>query len=140
MSVNEIKNVSSKKSKSGSILDRISLKIQNSKKELYMSNDLLFTLTYMASISTANLTRDKIFSSISDKNEYCTSKYFNLIRELAQNWHYDYASACELVSTKVKNDRMKELLNRLSNAIAAGEPDDEFLNKEWKLFKTKTKR
>ncbi|WP_279379306.1 type II secretion system F family protein [Methanosarcina mazei] len=104
-----------------------------------MSNDMLFALTYMASISTANLTRDKIFSSISGKKEYCPGKYFNLIKELAQHWHYDYANACELISTKVKHDRMRELLNRLSNAIAAGEPDSEFLTKEWRLFKTKRK-
>lgn len=139
MGVYEIKSIFSKKISFGSILDQLSDKIRNYQKELYMSNDMLFALTYMASISTANLTRDKIFSSISDKKEYCPSKYFNRIRELAQNWHYDYANACELVSTKVTHDRMRELLNRLSNAIAAGEPDNEFLTKEWKLFKTKRK-
>jgi len=104
-----------------------------------MSNDLLFSLTYMASISTANLTRDRIFASISEKKEYCPSAYFNQIRELAQNWHYDYAHACELISEKVSNDRLRELFNRLSNAISAGEPDNEFLTKEWVLFKTKRK-
>lgn len=139
MGVNKIKNIFSKKSNSGSILDQLYVKYQDYQKELYMSNDMLFALTYMASISTANLTRDKIFSSISGKKEYCPSKYFNLIKELAQHWHYDYANACELISTKVKHDRMRELLNRLSNAIAAGEPDSEFLTKEWRLFKTKRK-
>ncbi|AKB77647.1 Flagella-related protein FlaJ [Methanosarcina horonobensis HB-1 = JCM 15518] len=139
MGVNKIKNIFSKKSNSGSILDQLYVKYQGYQRELYMSNDMLFALTYMASISTANLTRDKIFSSISGKKEYCPSKYFNLIRELAQHWHYDYANACELISTKVKNDRMRSLLNRLSNAIAAGEPDSEFLTKEWRLFKTKRK-
>jgi flagellar protein FlaJ len=139
MGVNETKNVFSKKADSESILDQLRLKYQDYQRELYMSNDMLFALTYMASISTANLTRDKIFSSISEKKEYCPSKYFGLIRELAQQWHYDYANACELISTKVKNDRMRALLNRLSNAIAAGEPDGEFLKKEWILFKTKRK-
>lgn len=132
-----VKNIFNKKSNSQSILDWLSLKFRRYQKELFMSNDLLFTLTYMASISTANLTRDKIFSSISNKKEYCPSEYFGQIRELAQTWHYDYANACELISTKVTHDRMRELLNRLSNAIAAGEPDNEFLTKEWKLFKTK---
>ncbi len=139
MGVNKIKNIFSKKSNSGSVLDQLYVKYQDYQKELYMSNDMLFALTYMASISTANLTRDKIFSSISGKKEYCPSKYFNLIKELAQHWHYDYSNACELISTKVKHDRMRELLNRLSNAIAAGEPDSEFLTKEWRLFKTKRK-
>ncbi|KKG15608.1 flagellar assembly protein FlaJ [Methanosarcina sp. 2.H.T.1A.6] len=139
MGIYRVKNIFNKKSNLQPILDWFSLKLRRYKKELYMSNDLLFTLTYMASISTANLTRDKIFTSISDKKEYCPSKYFNQIKELALNWHYDYANACEIISTKVTHDRLRELLNRLSNAIAAGEPDNEFLTKEWKLFKTKRK-
>jgi archaeal flagellar protein FlaJ len=139
MEIFEIKNVFSKRSNSQSIINKLSLKLTNYKNELYMSNDLLFSLTYMASISTANLTRDKIFGSISEKKEYCPSIYFNQIRELAQNWHYDYAHACELISEKVTNDKLRELFNRLSNAISAGEPDNEFLTKEWKLFKTKRK-
>jgi archaeal flagellar protein FlaJ len=139
MEIAEIKNIFNKKFNSQLTFDKLFLSLENYKKELYMSNDLLFSLTYMASISTANLTRDRIFASISEKKEYCPSVYFNQIRELAQNWHYDYAQACELVSEKVTNDRLRELLNRLSNAISTGEPDNEFLTKEWKLFKTKRK-
>jgi flagellar protein FlaJ len=129
MEISEIKNIFSKRSNSQSIINKLSLKLTNYKNELYMSNDLLFSLTYMAAISTANLTRDKIFGSISEKKEYCPSIYFNQIRELA----------CELISEKVTNDKLRELFNRLSNAISAGEPDNEFLTKEWKLFKTKRK-
>ncbi|MBP2029986.1 flagellar protein FlaJ [Methanohalophilus levihalophilus] len=109
------------------------------KRELYMSNDLLFSLTYMASISTANVSRDKIFENVSEKKEYCPSHYFRNVKDLSQNWHYDYAGACELVSRKVTNDRLEELFNRFSNAISAGEPDTDFLRKEWKLYKTKRK-
>lgn len=133
MEIAEIKNIFNKKFNSQLTFDKLFLSLENYKKELYMSNDLLFSLTYMASISTANLTRDRIFASISEKKEYCPSVYFNQIRELAQNWHYDYAQACELVSEKVTNDRLRELFNRLSNAISTGEPDNEFLTKEWKL-------
>jgi archaeal flagellar protein FlaJ len=139
MEKSELKNIFSKKLNLQLSFDKILLSFENYKKELYMSNDLLFSLTYMASISTANLTRDRIFASISEKKEYCPSFYFNQIRELAHNWHYDYAHACELVSEKVTNERLRELLNRLSNAISAGEPDNEFLTKEWILFKTKRK-
>lgn len=119
--------------------NKLSHKLRRYQKEVYMSNDLLFSLTYMASISTANLTRDKIFSSISEKKEYCPSIYFNKIKELSQNWHYDYAHSCELVSEKVTHERLQELFRRLSNAISAGEPDSEFLVDEWKMFKTKRK-
>jgi archaeal flagellar protein FlaJ len=137
--ISEIKNDFSKKLNLHVAFDKLLLNVENYKKELFMSNDMLFSLTYMASISTANLTRDRIFASISEKKEYCPSVYFNQIRELAQNWHYDYAHACELVSEKVANERLRELFNRLSNAISAGEPDNEFLTKEWKMFKTKRK-
>jgi flagellar protein FlaJ len=139
MEVSEKKSISSKMPALASIFNFFSLKLGNYKRELYMSNDLLFSLTYMAAISTANLSRDKIFESVSEKTKYCPSIYFDQIRELAQNWHYDYAQACELISIKVANERLQELLNRLANAISAGEPDNEFLTKEWILFKTKRK-
>ncbi|MDD4496973.1 MAG: type II secretion system F family protein, partial [Methanosarcinaceae archaeon] len=143
MKIPDLKNILRKRTTtpdtSQSIIDQISHKVRSYKNELYMSNDMLFSLTYMASISTANLTRDKIFGSISAKKEYCPSFYFNKIRELSQNWNYDYASSCEIISTRVKNEKLRELFNRLSNAISVGEPDSEFLTKEWKLFKTKRK-
>ena len=105
-------------------------------KELLMDNDLLFTLTYMASLSTANLSRDKIFEMVSLKKEYAPSDYFRKVKDLTQKWHYDYVTACELVAERIKHERLKKLFNRLANAIAAGEPDDEFLEREWRTFKT----
>ncbi|MDD2439930.1 MAG: archaellar assembly protein FlaJ [Methanosarcinaceae archaeon] len=136
----ELKNTLSKKTASfQTLLNELSNKLKNYEKEIYMSNDMLFSLTYMASISTANLSRNKIFSSISAKKEYCPSVYFNKITELSQNWQYDYATSCEIISRRVKHEKLRELFNRLSNAISVGEPDTEFLTKEWKLFKTKRK-
>ncbi len=111
-------------------------KLRERKEELLMDNDLLFMLTYMASLSTAQLNRDKIFEMAAEKKEYAPSKYFRKIRDLTQKWHYDYATACDLIAERVKHERLKKLLNRLSNAIAAGEPDREFLEREWKVFKT----
>ena len=142
MDLSGIKNVFKKKEEDDSSEDfsaRMSRKIENFKKELYLSNDLLFSLTYMASISTANVSRNKIFQSISQKKEYCPYIYFEKIKDLSQNWHYDYAKACELISAQVKHDRLRELFDRFSNAIAAGEPDTDFLKKEWILFNTKRK-
>ncbi len=104
--------------------------------EKLMDNDLLFVLTYMASLSTANLSRDRIFEMVSENTEYAPSKYFRQIRDLTQKWHYDYATACELIAEKVKHKRLKDLLNRFANAISAGEPDEEFLEREWRTFKT----
>ncbi len=118
------------------IFNKIINKIKILKEELYMDNDLLFILTYMASLSTAQLSRDKIFEMAASKEEYAPSKYFKKVINLTKNWHYDYATACELVAEKVKHDRVKRLFNRLANAIAAGEPDREVLENEWKVFKT----
>ncbi|MBE8539198.1 archaellar assembly protein FlaJ [Geoglobus acetivorans] len=114
----------------------IARKLKEMSEEKLMDNDLLFTLTYMASLSTANLSRDKIFELVAEKKEYSPSKYFKQIRDLTQKWHYDYATACELIAEKVKHKRLKELLNRFSNAIASGEPDEEFIEREWRTFKT----
>ncbi|AGK60859.1 Archaeal flagella assembly protein J [Archaeoglobus sulfaticallidus PM70-1] len=116
----------------GNIIERL----KSLREEMYIDNDLLFILTYMASISTAQINRDKIFEKTSEKVEYAPSKYFKKIKDLAQNWHYDYATACELIARKVKHERLKNLLNRFSNAISAGEPDRDFLEHEWKAFKT----
>lgn len=105
------------------------------REEMLADNDLLFLLTYMASMSTAHLSRDKIFKMASE-TKYFPSKFFAMVCDLAQKWHYDYATACELVAEKIKLERVKKLFNRLANAISAGEPDREFLEREWKAFKT----
>lgn len=117
-------------------LSRILDIFRSSGRDLLMDNDLLFTLTYMASLSTANLSRDKIFEMISEKEEYSPSRYFRKVKDLTQKWHYDYATACELVAEKIKHERLRRLFNRMANAIAAGEPDNEFLEREWRTFKT----
>ncbi|MEM3505180.1 MAG: archaellar assembly protein FlaJ [Archaeoglobaceae archaeon] len=110
-------------------------KFRKIREDLLVDNDLLFLLTYMASLSTAHLSRDKIFTMASE-TKYSPSRYFAMVRDLAQKWHYDYATACELVAEKIKAERVKKLFNRLANAISAGEPDREFLEREWRAFKT----
>jgi flagellar protein FlaJ len=110
-------------------------RLRRLREEILSDNDLLFLLTYMASLSTAHLSRDKIFQMASE-TKYSPSRYFAMVRDLAQKWHYDYATACELVAEKIKAERVKRLFNRLANAISAGEPDREFLEREWKAFKT----
>lgn len=139
MDISGMKNIFKSKNEddtSRSLSGIFSRRINRIKKELYLSNDMLFSLTYMASISTANVSRDKIFENISEKKEYCPYIYFEKVKDLSHHWHYDYANACELVSGKVKHARLQELFNRFSNAIASGEPDVDFLKKEWTLFKT----
>ncbi|MET1123759.1 MAG: archaellar assembly protein FlaJ [Archaeoglobaceae archaeon] len=131
----EVKTFSFRLEANFGFLKKLSGWFKSLRENLLMDNDLLFTLTYMASLSTANLSRDKIFEMIAEK-DYGPSKYFRMIRDLAQKWHYDYATACSLVAEKVKHERLRRLLDRMANAIAAGEPDDEFLEREWRTFKT----
>ncbi len=104
--------------------------------DLLLDNDLLFALTYMTSLSTAQLSRNYIFHMVAENREYAASKYFRKIRDLTQKWHYDYATACELIANRVKHERTKNLLSRFANAISAGEPDVEFLRREHNAFKT----
>lgn len=110
-------------------------KLREFNENKYMDNDLLFILTYMASLSTAQISRDKIFE-MAASTDYAPSKYFKKVINLAKNWHYDYATACKLVAENIKHERVKKLFNRLANAIEAGEPDREVLENEWKVFKT----
>jgi len=110
-------------------------KLREFKENKYMDNDLLFILTYMASLSTAEISRDKIFE-MAASTDYAPSKYFKKIVNLTKNWHYDYATACKLVAEGIKHERVKKLFNRLANAIEAGEPDREVLENEWRVFKT----
>jgi len=118
------------------IFESILNKLNEWREERLLDNDLLFLLTYMASLTTANINRDKIFELVAEKSEYTPSMYFRQVRDLTQKWHYDYATACELVAEKMKNEKIKNLFNRFSNAIASGEPDEEFIEREWKTFKT----
>ncbi|ADB58433.1 archaellar assembly protein FlaJ [Archaeoglobus profundus] len=110
-------------------------KLKEFRENKYMDNDLLFILTYMASLSTAQLSRDKIFE-MAASTDYAPSKYFKKVVNLTKNWHYDYATACKLVAETIRHERVKKLFNRLANAIEAGEPDREVLENEWKVFKT----
>lgn len=104
--------------------------------DLFLDNDLLFSLTYMNSLSTAQLSRNHIFHMVAENREYATSKYFRKIRDLTQKWHYDYVTSCEIIANRVKHERTKNLLSRFANAISAGEPDVEFLRREHSTFKT----
>ncbi|HTY89697.1 MAG TPA: archaellar assembly protein FlaJ [Methanocella sp.] len=105
----------------------------------YMENnridiDVLYMVTYMNSIATANISRDEIFKRVSERDEYACSKYMNQVYVLAKNWNYEYGTACNIVAERVSNWRLKDLLMRLSNAMAAGEPEAKFLESEWQTM------
>ena len=106
-------------------------KIKEYEQNKYVDNDLLFTLTYLASISKAQIERDKLYE-MAASTDYSLSKYFKMVVNLTKNWHYDYATAFKFVANKVENEKVKKLFNKLANAIEAGEPDNEVIENEWK--------
>ena len=93
--------------------------------------DLLYMITYMNSISTADISRDEIFRRVSERDEFTCAKYIKQVYMLAKNWNYEYSVACMIVSRRVANKRLRELLARLSNAMSSGEPEKKFLESEW---------
>ncbi|KKH45837.1 archaellar assembly protein FlaJ [Methanosarcina sp. 1.H.A.2.2] len=97
------------------------------------SYDLLFLLTYMASISTTDIERDRIFRYTSEQKGYPISIYFRQVYVLASKWGYEYSRACKYVSKKVKDEGLSDLLGRMATALASGEPEKEFLKNEMKV-------
>ncbi|MBC8522231.1 MAG: hypothetical protein H8D26_09665 [Methanomicrobia archaeon] len=59
--------------------------------------DLLNILTYMSSIATSNVSRDKIFALAAEQNGI-TAKSLNKIHQLASNYGYNYAKASKLIA------------------------------------------
>ena len=110
-------------------------KIKEYEQNKYIDNDLLFILTYLASISTAQISRDKLYEMAAN-TDYSLSKYFRMVINLTKNWHYDYATAFKFIANKIENEKVKKLFNKLANAIEAGEPDREVLENEWDIYKT----
>ncbi len=91
--------------------------------------DLLTTLTYLSSVSTANLSREQIFDAAANLG-YGPSPYFAQVSNLVQSLAYDYASACHAVSRKTEDEVIRQFLVRFGNSMAAGEPETVFLQRE----------
>lgn len=98
--------------------------------------DLLYMVTYMNAIATADISRDEIFRRVSEREEFVCSKYMKQAYLLAKDWNYEYSYACMVVSKRVANRRLKDLLARLANAMSSGEPEKKFLENEWTQMMT----
>lgn len=95
-----------------------------------VNDDMLFLLTYMAAISTADIERDRIFDYAGRQKEYEASKYFRQIHILASKWGYEYAKACKYISQKLKDAYLSKLFARMANILSSGEPEKNFLKQE----------
>jgi len=95
--------------------------------------DLLTVLTYLSSVSTANLSREQIFDSASELG-YLPSPYFARVANLVQSLGYDYSHACHVVSKTTKDEVMRQFLLRFGNSMASGEPETVFLARETQVM------
>jgi len=109
------------------LLKSLSDRVVESKK---MGSDLLFMMTYMSAITTANVTRPEIFLYTSERREYKATKPIAKAQDLVKNWQYRYSDALRIVAEKVRNSMLNSMLNRYANAIDSGVPDDDFLGTE----------
>jgi flagellar protein FlaJ len=91
--------------------------------------DLLDTLTYMAAISTAYISRDQIFEFASERKGI-TAQHLKKVMLLAKNFSFEYSKACRLVAEQCTQPMLKEFLMLLSNAISSGEREEDFLRGE----------
>ncbi|HWC29018.1 MAG TPA: hypothetical protein VG845_02945, partial [Dehalococcoidia bacterium] len=85
--------------------------------------------THMAAVSTAGISRDKLFDGTASL-DYSTSKYFRRVHRVAQRLNYDYSQACELVGEQAKVDSVQNLLLHFATALSAGESEADFLKRE----------
>lgn len=106
--------------------ERYSQIVENKK----LSADLLFMITYMTSLAIARASRPEIFSSAAQREEYISARYIRKVDALVIRWNYSYKEALEVIADRVNNVMIRNLLNRFSNSIDAGVPDDEFLSNE----------
>jgi flagellar protein FlaJ len=101
-----------------------------------MSADLLFMVTYMASITTARATRPEIFAYTAARKEFVPSKYFAKIEVFVKKWNYSYVDALTIMAERVKNSMLQSMMNRYANSIESGVPDEDFLNRELITIRT----
>ncbi len=95
-----------------------------------MGADILFMITYMASIITSDVSRPEIFAFTAERKEYVTSRYIGKVERFVKRWNYNYAKALELVAERTKNKMLSSMLTRYGNSISSGVPDDEFIRLE----------
>ncbi len=95
-----------------------------------MGPDLLFLITYMASITTAQATRPEIFAYTAARTEYVPAKYIAKVEFFVKRWNFSYTEALTTIAERVDNKMVRSMLNRFANSIESGVPDEDFLTRE----------
>ncbi|MBI2964872.1 MAG: archaellar assembly protein FlaJ [Chloroflexi bacterium] len=91
--------------------------------------DMFMHLSYMASLATARVSRNKLFEEAALLH-LSSTQYFKDIQSLADKLAIDYAEACRMVAERSSNPEMAALLLRTAGSLASGEDEAEFLTRE----------
>jgi len=113
----------------GKLTAWINSSTDKSKDKEYLDMDLFSQITYMATISSSGLARDKIFAAASQL-PYCSASYFKEVDFLVQRLNYDYPEACRVVAEKTEEPQPRAILLRMAGTLASGEPEHVFLARE----------
>ncbi|MBM3956535.1 MAG: archaellar assembly protein FlaJ [Gemmatimonadetes bacterium] len=97
--------------------------------ERELKYDLFTQISYMASLATAKVSRDILFTRAASLN-LSSTPYFKEINTLVNRLSYDYAEACRAVSERVKDHEVSTLLKRMAGSLNSGEDEAEFLTRE----------
>ena len=99
--------------------------------EKFMGLDILFMITYMASILSAQPSRPDIFGYTGRRVEYLSSKYIRKADLLVKRWGYSYVEALDNVSKHIDNEMLFSMINRYASSIEAGIADEEYIINEY---------
>ncbi len=91
--------------------------------------DLLYQLTYLSAIASAGIPRSQLFRLAADLPSII-APYFDQVDRMARSMNYEYSEACRLVAEQTDVEEIRSLMLRLSNALATGESESEFMNNE----------
>jgi flagellar protein FlaJ len=119
-----------------STIEDLKLKVNLLTEAKKMPADLLFMITYMASLGLANATRPEIFTFGANRKEYISAIYIEKVDTFAKKWGFSYSESLSIVAERVSNTNLKSMLNRYANAIESGVPDEDFLNNELSTVRT----
>ncbi|MDO8873397.1 MAG: archaellar assembly protein FlaJ [Methanoregula sp.] len=119
-----------------STIEDLKTKVNEFTEAKKMPADLLFMVTYMASLGLASATRPEIFTYSANRKEYISAKYIENVDTLAKKWGFSYSESLSIVAERANNTNLKSMLNRYANAIESGVPDEDFLNNELSTVRT----
>jgi len=119
-----------------STIEDLKTKVNQFTEAKKMPADLLFMITYMASLGLASASRPEIFTFAANRKEYISAIYIEKVDTFAKKWGFSYSESLSIVAERVNNTNLKSMLNRYANAIESGVPDEDFLNNEISTVRT----